>query len=66
MYMDPRDVCSTGDNRCVSFVQSQQNQAMAVYRSDLTVAYANDSIDVGGRVRRGVLEAPTGTSRTLE
>ena len=66
MYMDPRDVCSTGDNRCVSFVQSQQNQAMAVYRSGLTVAYANDLIDGGGRVRSGVLETPTGTSKTLD
>ena len=63
MYMDPRDVCSTGDNRCVSFVQSQQNQAMAVYRSGLTVAYANDLIDGGGRVRSGVLETPTGVSK---
>lgn len=66
MYMDPRDVCAVSDTRCIRFVQSQQNQAIAVYRSGLTVAYANDLIDDGGRVRRGVLEAPTGTSRTLE
>jgi hypothetical protein len=64
MYMDPRDVCSTGDNRCIGFVQSQQNQAMAVYRSGLTVAYANDLIDGGGRVRSGVLETPTGVSKS--
>ena len=65
MYMDPRDVCSTGDNRCVSFVQSQQNQARAVYASGLSTAYANDLIDGGGRVRSGVLEAPAGLSKIL-
>jgi filamentous hemagglutinin len=38
---------------------------MAVYRSGLTVAYANDLIDGGGRVRSGVLETPTGVSKSL-
>jgi hypothetical protein len=58
MFMDPRDVCSAGDARCISFVQAQQNQAMAVYRSGLTVAYANDLVDGGGGIRSSVLEAP--------
>ena len=64
MYMDPRDVCSTGDNRCISFVQTQQNQAMAVYRSGLSLAYANDLVDGGGRVRSSLLEAPASVSKT--
>jgi hypothetical protein len=64
MYMDPRDVCSTSDTRCISFVQGQQNQAMAVYRSGLTAAYANDLVDGGGRVSSSVLEVPTGVSKS--
>ncbi len=64
MFMDPRDVCSAGDARCVSFVQGQQNQARAVYASGVTVAFANDLVDGGGRVRSSVLEAPTGVSKT--
>ena len=64
MFMDPRDVCSAGDARCVSFVQAQQNQARAVYASGVTVAFANDLVDGGGRVRSSVLEAPTGVSKT--
>jgi filamentous hemagglutinin len=65
MYMDPRDVCSTSDTRCYSFVQSQQNQARAVYATGLSSAYANDLIDGGGRLRSSLLEAPTGVSKTL-
>ena len=65
LYMDPRDVCSASDTRCISFVQNQQNQARAVYMSGLSLAYANDLIDGGGRVRSSLLEAPTGVSKTL-
>jgi hypothetical protein len=63
--MDPRDVCSASDTRCISFVQNQQNQARAVYMSGLSLAYANDLIDGGGRVRSSLLEAPTAVSKTL-
>lgn len=59
MYMQATDVCSATDARCISFVQSQQNQAMAVYRTGLTLAYANDMVDGGGRLRSTLLEEPT-------
>lgn len=57
-YMDARDVCSTSDTRCIGFVTAQKNQAMAVYRSGLSLAYANDKVDGGGRVRSSLLEPP--------
>jgi filamentous hemagglutinin len=63
MYMDPRDVCAASDTRCISFVQTQQNQARAVYASGLSIAYSNDLIDGGGRLRSSLLEAPVPTSK---
>jgi filamentous hemagglutinin len=65
MYMDPRDVCAASDTRCISFVQTQQNQARAVYASGLSIAYANDLFDGGGRVRSSILDAPAGLSKIL-
>lgn len=59
MYMQATDVCSATDARCMSFVQSQQSQAMAVYRTGVTLAYANDMVDGGGRLRSTLLEEPT-------
>jgi hypothetical protein len=44
-------------------VQSQQNQARAVYATGLSSAYANDLIDGGGRLRSGLLDAPTGGAK---
>lgn len=64
LYVDARDVCSTNDTRCIGFVQSQQSQAMAVYRNGLTLAYANDMVDGGGRVRSSLLEAPPSGAKT--
>jgi hypothetical protein len=37
---------------------------MAVYRSGLTLAYANDMVDGGGRVRSNILEAPPSGVKT--
>jgi hypothetical protein len=65
LYMDARDVCSTSDTRCIGFVTAQKNQAMAVYRSGLSLAYANDKVDGGGRVRSSLLEVPPSVSKTL-
>ncbi len=65
MYMQATDVCSATDARCISFVQSQQSQAMAVYRTGLTLAYANDMVDGGGRLRSNLLDVPSSVSKTL-
>ena len=65
MYMDPRDVCSTSDNRCMNFVQSQQGQAAAVFRSGIAVAYANDLVDGGARTRSSLLEDPPASLKTV-
>uniref|UniRef100_UPI0035B164DE DUF637 domain-containing protein n=1 Tax=Limnohabitans sp. TaxID=1907725 RepID=UPI0035B164DE len=64
LYVDAKDVCGTSDTRCIGFVEAQKNQAMAVYRSGLTLAYANDMVDGGGRVRSSLLETPPSGVKT--
>ncbi len=53
MNMNPADICETGDARCYSFVQQQNNQASAVFRYGITVAYANDLVEMGRRAQSG-------------
>lgn len=58
LYVDAIDVCGTSDARCIGFVQGQKNQAMAVYRTGLAIAYANDLGDSGRRMESTLLERP--------
>ena len=49
MSVSPADVCPAGDARCAGFVGQQNNQAAAILRTGLVVAYANDRAEGGGR-----------------